>query len=329
MTARINRRETIALLGGAVAWPLAARAQQAAVPTIGILDARSPERSANSLAAFRKGLSEIGFVEGRNVLVEYRWAEGHYDQLPALTADLVRRKVAVIVAGGGPSALAAKTGSMTIPIVFSAGVDPVEIGLVASMSRPGSNVTGIINLNVEVGPKRVELLHKAVPTATIMAGLANPANPNATAISREKQAVAHSLGLEFHVLYASTEREVEGAFASLRQLRAGGLVIDPDPFFNIQSELLGGLALRHAVPAIYQYPEFTAAGGLMSYGGSLTDDYRLVGIYTGRILKGEKPADLPVQQASRIELIINLKTAKALGLTVPLSLLALANEVIE
>jgi len=329
MSILLRRRDFIAGLSGAAAWPVAARAQQAAVPTIGILDARSPERSANSLAAFRKGLSEIGFVEGRNVLVEYRWAEGHYDQLPALTADLVRRKVAVIVAGGGPSALAAKTGSMTIPIVFSAGVDPVEIGLVASMSRPGSNVTGIINLNVEVGPKRVELLHKAVPTATIMAGLANPANPNATAISREKQAVAHSLGLEFHVLYASTEREVEGAFASLRQLRAGGLVIDPDPFFNIRSELLGGLALRHAVPAIYQYPEFTAAGGLMSYGGSLTDDYRLVGIYTGRILRGEKPADLPVQQASKIELIINLKTAKALGINLPFTLLALANEVIE
>ena len=218
---------------------------------------------------------------------------------------------------------------MTVLIVFSTAVDPVEIGLVAGMSRPGGNVTGIANLNVEVGPKRVELLHKAVPTATIMAGLANPANPNATAISREKQAVAHSLGLEFHVLHASTEPEVEGAFASLRQLRAGGLVIDPDPFFNTRCGLLGGLALRHAVPAIYQYTEFTAAGGLMSYGGSLTDDYRLVGIYTGRILKGEKPAELPVQQASRIELIINLKTPKALGLTVPLSLLALANEVIE
>ena len=329
MSICLRRRDFIAGLGGAAAWPLTARAQQAAVPTIGILDARSPERSANSLAAFRKGLSEIGFVEGRNVLVEYRWAEGHYDQLPALTADLVRRKVAVIVAGGGPSALAAKTGSMTIPIVFSTAADPVEIGLVASMSRPGGNVTGVINLNVEVGPKRVELLHEAVPTATIMAGLANPANPNATAISREKQAVAHSLGLEFHVLYASTEREVEEAFASLRQLRAGGLVIDPDPFFNTRSELLGGLALRHAVPAIYQYPEFTAAGGLMSYGGSLTDDYRLVGIYTGRILKGEKPADLPVQQASKIELIINLKTAKALGISLPFTLLALANEVIE
>ena len=243
MSICLRRREFIAGLGGAAAWPLAARAQQPLMPIIGFLDGGSPAVSTDRVAAFRRGLSEAGYVEGRNVLVEYRWAEGHYDQLPALTADLVRRKVAVIVAGGGPSALAAKTGSMTIPIVFSAGVDPVEIGLVASMSRPGSNVTGIINLNVEVGPKRVELLHKAVPTATIMAGLANPANPNATAISREKQAVAHSLGLEFHVLYASTEREVEGAFASLRQLRAGGLVIDPDPFFNTRSELLGGLAL--------------------------------------------------------------------------------------
>jgi putative ABC transport system substrate-binding protein len=234
------------------------------------------------------------------VLVEYRWAEGHYDQLPALAADLVRRKVAVIVAGGAPSALAARTGSMAIPIVFSAAADPVEIGLVASMSRPGGNVTGIRNLNVEAWRKRVELLHEAVPSATIMAALANPGNPNAGAISRETQAAAHSLGLQFHVLYASTEREVDGAFASLRQLRAGGIVIDPDPFFNARSELLGNLALRHAVPAIYQYPEFAAAGGLMSYGGSITDNYHLVGIYTGRILKGEKPADPPVQQASKV-----------------------------
>jgi len=297
----VKRRKFITLVGGAAAaWPLAARAQQPAMPIIGFLDSGSPAASADRVAAFHRGLGESGHVEGRNVLVEYRWAEGHYDQLPALAADLVRRKVAVIVAGGGPSALAAKTGSMTIPIVFSTAADPVEIGLVASMSRPGGNVTGIINLNVEVGPKRVELLHEAVPTATIMAGLANPANPNAEAISREKQAVAHSLGLEFHVLYASTEREVEGAFASLRQLRAGGLVIDPDPFFNARSELLGNLALRHAVPAIYQYPEFAAAGGLMSYGGSITDNYHLVGIYTGRILKGEKPADPPVQQASKV-----------------------------
>ena len=299
------------------------------MPIIGFLDSGSPPAFADRVAAFHRGLGETGYVEGRDVLVEYRWAEGHYDRLPALAADLVRRKVAVIVAGGGPSALAAKTGSMTIPIVFSTAADPVEIGLVTSMSRPGGNVTGIRNLNVEAWPKRLELLHEAVPTAIIMAELANPANPNAGAISRERQAAAHSLGLEFHVLYASTEREIEGAFASLRQLRAGGLVIDPDPFFNARSELLGDLALRHAVPAIYQYPEFVAAGGLMSYGGSITDNYRLVGIYTGRILKGEKPADLPVQQASKVQLIINLKTAKALGISLPLTLIARANEVIE
>jgi putative tryptophan/tyrosine transport system substrate-binding protein len=325
----MRRRAFISLLGGAAAWPLAARAQQPAMPVIGFLNSASASEYAGPIAAFRRGLSEAGYVEGRNVLVEYRWAEGHYDQLPALAADLVKRKVAVIVAGGGPSALAAKTGTMTIPIVFSTAVDPVEIGLVASMSRPSGNVTGIRNLNLDAWPKRVELLHEAVPTAIIMAALTNPANPNAGAISKERQAAAHSLGLEFHVVYASTEREVEEAFASLRQLRAGGLVIDPDPFFNARSELLGDLALRHAMPAIYQYPEFVAAGGLMSYGGSITDNYRLVGIYTGRILKGEKPADLPVQQASKVQLIINLKTAKALGISLPLTLIARADEVIE
>jgi putative ABC transport system substrate-binding protein len=330
MSICLRRREFIAALGGAAAsWPLAARAQQTGMPTIGFLNSASALNYARPVAAFRRGLSEAGYVEGRNVRVEYRWADGHYDQLPALAADLVRRKVAVIVAGGGPSALAARTGTMTVLIVFSTAVDPVEIGLVAGMSRPGGNVTGIANLNVEVGPKRVELLHEAVRAATVMAALVNPANPNAGAVSRESQAAAHSLGLEFHVLQASTEREVEEAFASLRQLRAGGLVIDPDPFFNARSELLGDLALRHGVPAIYQYPEFVAAGGLMSYGGSITDNYRLVGIYTGRILRGEKPADLPVQQATKVELIINLKTAKALGINLPLTLLARAEEVIE
>ena len=324
----LRRRESIAGLGAA-AWPLAARAQQRAMPVIGFLNSASASEYAGPIAAFRRGLSETGYVEGRNVLVEYRWAEGHYDQLPALAADLVRHKVAVIVAGGGPSAVAARAGSMTIPIVFSTAADPVEIGLVASMSRPSGNVTGIRNLNLEAWPKRVELLHEAVPAATIIAELTNPANPNAGAISKERQAAAHSLGLEFHVLYASTEREIEGAFASLRQIRAGGLVIDPDPFFNARSELLGDLALRHAVPAIYQYPEFVAAGGLMSYGGSITDNYRLVGVYTGRILKGEKPADLPVQQASKVQLFINIKTAKALGISLPLTLIVRADQVIE
>jgi putative tryptophan/tyrosine transport system substrate-binding protein len=329
MSICVRRREFIAAVGGAAAWPLAARAQLGTVPVIGFLNTASASNYTRPVAAFRRGLSEAGYVEGRNVLVEYRWAEGHYDQLPALVADLVRRRVAVIVAGGGPSARAAKAGGMTIPIVFSAAFDPVDIGLVASLNRPGGNVTGVTDLNMEIGRKRVQLLHEAVPTATIMAGLLNPANANAGAVSREAEGAAHSLGLQFHVLPASTEREIEGAFASLRQLRVGGLVILPDAFFNSRSEMLGDLALRHTVPAIYTYPEFAAAGGLMSYGGSITDNYRLVGIYTGCILKGEKPADLPVQQSTKIDLVINLKTAKALGLTIPETLLATADEVIQ
>ena len=262
--------------------------------------------------------------------IEYRWAEGQYDRLPALVADLIRRQVTVIAANSPAPVMAAKAATTTIPIVFATGYDPVAAGLVASLARPGGNLTGVTSLTAEVGPKRVELLHELVPTATSIALLVNPAaGPLRETISTDLQAAARTLGLQFHVLHASAVRDFDTVFATLAQLRAGGLVIGSDPFFNSQSEQLAALAIRHAVPAIYQYREFAAAGGLMSYGGSLTDMYRQVGVYTGRILKGEKPADLPVQQSTKVELIINLKTAKALGLTVPPTLLARADEVIE
>jgi putative ABC transport system substrate-binding protein len=325
----IRRRDFITLLGGAGAWPLAARAQQPKTPVIGYLNGSSPDLSAPSLAAFRQGLKEAGYVEGENVAIEFRWAEDHNDRMPMLAADLVRRQVNVIATGGSPAALAAKAATTTIPIVFQTGVDPVAMGLVANLNRPSGNLTGVTTLGSELGPKRLELLHDLVPTATNIALLVNPTNPDAETQSRGAQAAAGTLGLQLHVLRASAERDFDTVFATLLKLRPSALVIGADPFFISRREQIGALALRHAVPAIYQFREFAAAGGLMSYGSSLTDSVRLAGVYTGRILRGEKPADLPVQQSTKVELIINLKTAKALGLAVPLALLTRADEVIE
>jgi ABC-type uncharacterized transport system substrate-binding protein len=325
----VKRRKFITLLGGAAAtWPLAARAQQAAMRVVGFLNSESPNLYAHLVRAFREGLSESGYVEGRNVAIEYRWAEGRYDQLPALVADLIRRQVTVIAANSPAAVLAAKAATTTIPIVFNTGYDPVAAGLVASLSRPGGNLTGVTSLTAEVGPKRVELLHEVVPTATSIALLVNPAGRHET-ISKDLQAAARRFGLQTHVLHASVVRDLDTVFATVTQLRADGLVIGSDPFFNSQSKQLAALAIRHALPTVYQYREFAAAGGLMSYGGSLTGMYHQFGVQTGRILKGEKPADLPVQQATKVELIINMKTAKSLNLTVPIPLLGRADEVIE
>jgi ABC-type uncharacterized transport system substrate-binding protein len=323
-----TRRAFIGMLGGAAAWPVTARAQQPAMPVIGFLNGASPGPYAQFAAAFRQGLSDTGYVEGRNVAIEYHWAEGQYERLGAMAADLIGRQVAVIVCNTA-AAHAAKALTTTIPIVFSTGGDPIRFGLVTSLSRPGGNVTGVANLNVELGPKRLELLRELVPSATVIALLVNPINPNSAQLSRNLQTAARDLRLTLHVLNASTDRDFDTVFAALGHLRAGGLVIGPDALYNSRNEQLAALAVRHAVPTISQFSDFVAAGGLMSYGGSLTDAYHQVGVYTGRILKGEKPADLPVQQSTKVELIINLKTAKALGLTVPQALLTRADEVIE
>jgi putative tryptophan/tyrosine transport system substrate-binding protein len=325
----MRRREFIGFLGGATTWPLAARAQQAAMPVIGFLGSPSLATMGSRVAEFREGLKEIGFVEGQNLAIEYRWANGQYDRLSTLAADLARQQVAVIAAMGGPAAKAAKAATTTIPIVFAMANDPIQLGLVASLNRPGGNLTGVTNLNLEVGPKRLELLHEAIPKAGIVAVLVNPTNPNAATQSRDLQPAARTLGLEAHVLHASAESDFDETFATVIRLRAGGLVIDPDTLFNIHSERLAALAMRYAVPAIYQFRAFATAGGLMSYGSSPSTMYRQAGLYTGRILKGEKPDDLPVQQSTKVELIINLKTARALGLEVPPTLLARADEVIE
>jgi ABC-type uncharacterized transport system substrate-binding protein len=275
-------------------------------------------------------LKETGYIEGQNVAIEYRWAHGQNDKLPILAADLVRRQVAVIGATTTPAALAAKAASATIPIVFFVAGDPVELGLVASLHRPGGNLTGTTTLTLEVGPKRLELLHEMIPTASVIALLVNPTSPNlAEAQARDLQTAARTLGLQIHVLQASTDRDFDAIFANLAQLGAGGLVISSDSFFFSRSEQLAALAARHAVPAIYPFREHASAGGLMSYGGSLADSHRLAGAYAGRILKGEKPADLPIQQSTKFELVINIKTAKALGINVPLHLQQIADEVIE
>jgi len=326
----MRRREFITLLGGATAWPIAALAQRPTIPVIGFLNSEAPKDYVPQMATFRRGLSEMGYVEGRNVAIEFRWAEQRNEQLSSLAADLVSRQVAVIAAPTTPAVLAAKLATATIPIVFYTGGDPIVAGLVASLNRPGGNLTGVVNLNVELAPKRLELLHEVVPTATVVAVLINPTSPIlAEATTRDLQKAARALGLQLHVLNASTESEIEAAFAALAQLQAGALLIGTDPMFVSRSEQLAKLTVRYGVPAIFQYRAFAAAGGLMSYGGSITDAIRLVGVYTGRILKGERPADLPVQQSTKVELNINLKTAKALGITMPLPLIGRADEVIE
>jgi len=331
MTVTIGRRELLAALGGAgAAWSLAARAQQPAMPVIGFVNPASAQSFTRPLSAFLKGLSETGYVEGRNVAIEYRWAEGRIDRLPAMVADLVGRRVSVIAATSTPAALAAKAATTTIPIVFEIGSDPIQLGLVASLSRPGGNITGATQLVQEVTPKMLELLHEVLPTARVMALLINPADPVLAEINTSKVlAAAHTLGLELHVLNASSEHDFDGVFAKLIDLRAGGLVIGSEALFTGHSEQLAALAVHHGVPTIYKGREFAAAGGLMSYGSDVRDSYRLAGIYTGRVLKGGKPADLPVQQATKVEFFINLKTARALGITVPLPLSGRADEVIE
>jgi putative ABC transport system substrate-binding protein len=326
----MRRRDLIAMIGGAAAaWPISARAQQQTMPVIGFLGAQTPELFASRLRAFRQGLAETGYIEGRNVAVEYRWAHGQVARLPALVADLVDRQVAVIATSSTSSAVAARAATKTIPIIIAVSSDPVKLGLVENLNRPGGNVTGSTNQGVETGAKRLELLHELLPTAKVMGFLIHPANPGAESQTNEHQAAARMLGVQLQVLRANTEADIESSFAGLPELRVEALVIGPDSFFNTRSEQLATLALRYRMPAIYNDQPFAAAGGLMSYGASITDQYRLTGLYAGRILKGEQPSELPVQQSTKVELIINLKTARALGLDIPSTLLARADEVIE
>ena len=326
----MRRRDFISALGGtAAAWPLAARAQQPALPVVGFLNAGSPKPLANLVAAFRQGLSETGHIEGQNLVIEYRWAEGDYDRLPALAIDLVRRQVAVISAGSPQAALAAKAATTTIPIIFTSGGDPVELGLVSSFNRPGGNVTGVSFLVNELGAKRLELLREVVPTAVSMGFLANPNRASFEAETKNSQQAAQALGVQLIILNASSEGELDAAFAKFAQYRINALLVGTDLFFLNRRDQLVALATRLAIPTMYNLREFVVAGGLMSYAPSLADVYRQAGIYTGKVLKGAKPADLPVTQPTKFELTINLKTAKALGLTVPLIMQMTADEVIE
>jgi len=324
----VRRRQFITLIGGAAAWPLVVRAQQPALPVIGYLDATQPPHA--GIAPLLRGLSETGYEEGRNLAIEYRWADGKYDRLPALAADLVRSRVAVIAAcvTSAPG-LAAKAATSTIPIVFQTGGDPVQDGLVSSMNRPGRNVTGVSRLAVTIAPKRFELLRELSPKATVIGLLVDPTNPRSELVVQQIEEAARALGLRLHVLKVTTEGELDSAFASLVQLGVGALLVAQEPSYFRWREQIIALAARHAIPATYGQREYAAAGGLMSYDASVADSFRQVGVYVGRILKGEKPADLPVMQPTKFELVLNLRTAKALGLQVPDRLLALADEVIE
>jgi putative ABC transport system substrate-binding protein len=326
----MNRREFVQLLGGAaVVWPFAARAQQKAMPVIGFLGSRSPGESASLVAALRQGLGETGYVERQNLAIEYCWAEGQYDRLPELAADLVRRNVDAIVAGGAPATRAAKDATSTIPIVFNTGTDPVADGLVASLARPGGNLTGVTGLTVEMLPKLLELLSDLTPQAKVIAALVNPNNPNTERNIGDMQEAARAKGMQLHILKADSKYEIDAAFATLDALHAGALLVVSDPFFLTGRKQLVALAARHAVPAMYIAREFAVEGGLISYGSNIPSIYRQLGIYTGRILKGESPADLPVMQPTRFELVVNLKTARGLGLSIPQTILAFADEIIE
>src|SRR4029077_11734599 len=326
----MRRRDFIKILAASAAsLPLTARAQQAAMPLIGFFNSGSPDRLAPMVSAFLEGLKEAGYVAVRNVAIEYRWANGHYDRLPALVGELVGHRVSVIAATSTPANLVAKSLTTSIPIVFTTGGDPVQLGLVASLSPPGGNVTGVTQMTGEVAPKRVELAHELVPQATAFGMLINPTNPLSDNVKRDSQAAALKLGIQLNILHASTDAELDKAFTAFREMRVGALVIGTDAFFNNRLEQLAALAIRNSLPVVYEYHQFVAAGGLVSYGGSIIDSYRLAGGYVGRVLKGENPADLPVQQASKIELLLNLKTAKILGITVPQSIQNRADEVIE
>jgi ABC-type uncharacterized transport system substrate-binding protein len=330
MTAWIRRREFITLLSGAaVAWPLAARAQQPAMPVIGFLNSGSPDTLAQLVAAFRQGLREDGYVEGQNLAIEYRWAGGVYERLPALAADLIRRQVSVIIAGAPPAVLAAKAMTSTVPIVFTSGGDPVELGFVSSLNRPGGNLTGVSFLVNELGAKRLELLHELVPKAALIGFLANPTRPSSEVETKDTQQAAQRLGVQVHIVNASSEREIDAAFANFVQQRVNALLIGTDSYYLTRRDQLVALAARLAVPTMYNLREYVVAGGLMSYGPSITDVYRQAGVYTAKILKGAKPAELPVVQPTKFELVINLKTAKVLGVTIPLIMQMTADEVIE